>query len=216
MRSILRRASARFAAAGWMARRVTVVPTPYARPAASGDVLIAVPLERTLTEPELAGLRWPRGPSDGKSPLHRPIGGGPRAQDKANRGGRRSHRSPRPVAAGLFAHGECQPGRGRLVRSRTTTFHVLLSPFNYTDLGAPGPSAADVIVFHDQLQQGDKTVDDEIGSCTLVDPFDALANSTGVGPAWKGDHYVLLRECSTATEGPCPDRWLGALPNRSR
>lgn len=69
---------------------------------------------------------------------------------------------------------------------RTTTFHVLFSPFNYTDLGAPGPSAADVIVFHDQLQQGGKTVGDEIGSCTLVDPSDALANCTGVVRLGKG------------------------------
>jgi len=62
---------------------------------------------------------------------------------------------------------------------RTTAFQVIFSPFNYTDLGAPGPSAADVIVFHDQLQQGGKTVGDEVGSCILVDP-DGLANCTGV------------------------------------
>jgi hypothetical protein len=60
------------------------------------------------------------------------------------------------------------------------TFHVVFSPFNYTDLGAPGPSAADVIVFHDQLQQGGKTVGDEVGSCILVDPKEGLANCTGV------------------------------------
>ncbi|WP_426562063.1 hypothetical protein ACPPVT_16340 [Angustibacter sp. McL0619] len=59
------------------------------------------------------------------------------------------------------------------------TFHVVFSPFNYTDLGAPGPSAADVIVFHDRLQQGGKGVGDEIGSCVLVDP-NGLANCTGV------------------------------------
>jgi hypothetical protein len=41
-------------------------------------------------------------------------------------------------------------------------------------------SAADVIVFHDQLQQGGKAVADEIGSCTLIDPSDGLANCTGV------------------------------------
>ena len=60
------------------------------------------------------------------------------------------------------------------------TFHVVFSPFNYTDLGAPGPSAADVIVFHDQLQQGGKTVGDEVGSCILVEPKEGLANCTGV------------------------------------
>jgi hypothetical protein len=63
---------------------------------------------------------------------------------------------------------------------RAMTFHVLFSPFNYTDLGAPGPSAADIIVFHDQLQQAGKTVGDEVGSCILVDPDEGLANCTGV------------------------------------
>ncbi|WP_343994886.1 hypothetical protein [Terrabacter terrae] len=61
----------------------------------------------------------------------------------------------------------------------TMTFHVQFSPFNYTDLGAPGPSAADVIVFHDRLQQSGKTVGDEVGSCVLVDK-QGLANCTGV------------------------------------
>ena len=59
------------------------------------------------------------------------------------------------------------------------TFHVLFQPFNYTDLGAPGLSAADVIVFHDQLFQSGKTVGDEIGSCVLVDET-GLSNCTGV------------------------------------
>ena len=56
---------------------------------------------------------------------------------------------------------------------------MLFSPFNYTDLGAPGPSAADVIVFHDQLLQSAKTVGDEVGSCVLVDET-GLSNCSGV------------------------------------
>ena len=59
------------------------------------------------------------------------------------------------------------------------TFHVLFQPFNYTDLGAPGPSAADVIVFHDQLLQSGKTMGDEVGSCVLVDET-GLSNCSGV------------------------------------
>jgi hypothetical protein len=62
---------------------------------------------------------------------------------------------------------------------RTMTFHVVFPPFNYTDLGAPGPSAADVIVFHDQLSQNGTAVGDEIGSCVLVDET-GLSNCTGV------------------------------------
>ena len=62
---------------------------------------------------------------------------------------------------------------------RALSFHVLFSLPNYTDLGAPGFSAADVIVFHDQLQQGTETVGDEVGSCVLVDDT-GLSNCSGV------------------------------------
>lgn len=63
--------------------------------------------------------------------------------------------------------------------SRALTFDVLFSPFDYTDLGQPGPSSADVIVFHDTLQQGGASVGDEVGSCTLVGA-DGLGSCTGV------------------------------------
>ncbi len=70
-------------------------------------------------------------------------------------------------------------GTGNDRGGHTMTFHVLFQPFNYTDLGAPGPSAADVIVFHDQLLQSGKTVGDEVGSCVLVDET-GLSNCSGV------------------------------------
>ena len=54
-----------------------------------------------------------------------------------------------------------------------------VQPFNYTDLGAPGPSSADVIVFHDQLFQSVEAVGDEVGSCVLVDDT-GLSNCSGV------------------------------------
>ena len=57
-------------------------------------------------------------------------------------------------------------------------FTVSFSPFNYTDLGQPGPSAADVIVFHDQLSQDGTTVGDEVGSCVVIDAT-GLSNCTG-------------------------------------
>lgn len=63
--------------------------------------------------------------------------------------------------------------------TRSMQFHVVFSPFNYTDLGATGPSAADVIVFHDQLQQNGRKVGDEVGSCVLVEA-NGLSNCTGV------------------------------------
>jgi hypothetical protein len=62
---------------------------------------------------------------------------------------------------------------------RTMTFHAVFAPFNYTDLGAPGPSAADIIVFHDQLSQDGQAVGDEVGSCVLVDET-GLSNCTAV------------------------------------
>ena len=61
----------------------------------------------------------------------------------------------------------------------TLRFHVVFSPFNYTDLGTPGVSAADVIVFHDQLHEKGKWAGDEVGSCVVVDPT-GLSNCTAV------------------------------------
>ena len=102
-------------------------------------------------------------------------------------------------------------------QDRTMRFHVLFSPFNYTDLGAPGPSAADVIVFHDQLQQSGKTVGDEVGSCVLVDPKQGLANCTGVVRLDKARHHrLLLRELPAAAQGPRRHRRLRTVPHRSR
>ena len=63
--------------------------------------------------------------------------------------------------------------------ARTVQFDVQFSPFNYTDLGPEGPSAADVIVFHDTLLQDGREVGDEVGSCVLVDPT-GLSNCTAV------------------------------------
>ena len=61
----------------------------------------------------------------------------------------------------------------------TQTFHVLFSPPSYTDLGPAGFSAPDVIIFHDQVQRGSRTVDDEVGSCVMVDDT-GLSNCSGV------------------------------------
>jgi hypothetical protein len=52
--------------------------------------------------------------------------------------------------------------------SSTLEFDVQFSPFNYTDLGEPGPSAADQIVFDDTLLQDGRQVGHEVGSCVVV------------------------------------------------
>ncbi len=59
------------------------------------------------------------------------------------------------------------------------TFQVETSPFSYTDLGKRGPSAADVIVFHDTLLKRGREVGHQVGSCTVVEPS-GLSNCTGV------------------------------------
>ncbi len=61
----------------------------------------------------------------------------------------------------------------------TLRFDVETSPFSYTDLGAPGPSAADVIVFNDRLLVDGRAVGHEVGSCVVVDPS-GLSNCTAV------------------------------------
>jgi hypothetical protein len=61
----------------------------------------------------------------------------------------------------------------------TLRFHVETSPFSYTDLGEPGPSAADVIVFHDRLFRDGREVGHEVGSCVVIEPS-GLSNCTAV------------------------------------
>ncbi len=61
----------------------------------------------------------------------------------------------------------------------TLEFDVRTSPFSYTDLGKPGPSAADVIVFHDELLEDGREVGRQVGSCVVVDPS-GLSNCSGV------------------------------------
>jgi hypothetical protein len=62
---------------------------------------------------------------------------------------------------------------------QTLRFDVQFSPFSYTDLGRPGPSAADAIVFHDTLSQHGRQVGDEVGNCVVVDAS-GLSNCTAV------------------------------------
>jgi hypothetical protein len=64
-------------------------------------------------------------------------------------------------------------------RETTLRFDVQTSPFNLTDLGEPGISAADVIVFDDRLLQDGRQVGHQVGSCTVVDAS-ALADCTAV------------------------------------
>jgi hypothetical protein len=61
----------------------------------------------------------------------------------------------------------------------TLRFDVQFSPFSYTDLGEPGPSAADMIVFNDQLLREGHTVGHEVGNCVVVDAS-GLTNCTAV------------------------------------
>jgi hypothetical protein len=58
-------------------------------------------------------------------------------------------------------------------------FDVQTSPFNLTDLGEPGLSPADQIVFSDRLLQDGEQVGHQVGSCVLVDAS-GLADCTGV------------------------------------
>ena len=94
------------------------------------------------------------------------------------------------VASALLVSGAtagADPGRGEGGhgigdgdgREVVLEFHVVTSPFSYTDLGEPGPSAADVIVFDDRLQRDGVDVGHEVGSCVVVDPS-GLSNCSAV------------------------------------
>ncbi len=66
-------------------------------------------------------------------------------------------------------------------RSHETTLHfdVAFSPFDLVDLGEPGLSAGDVIVFDDVLLQDGEQVGGMAGTCVVIDAT-PLANCTGV------------------------------------
>ncbi len=76
-------------------------------------------------------------------------------------------------------------------RSHETTLHfdVAFSPFDLVDLGEPGLSAGDVIVFDDVLLQDGEQVGGMAGTCVVIDAT-PLANCTGV---------VTLNEQDTIT-----------------
>jgi hypothetical protein len=70
-------------------------------------------------------------------------------------------------------------GGGQQDEDVVLEFDVQFSPFNYTDLGEPGPGPADLIVFHDVLLTGGAEVGHESGSCVVVDA-QATASCTAV------------------------------------
>jgi hypothetical protein len=101
-----------------------------------------------------------------------------------------NHRGALPVVAVatvltgaslLFAGSTAAAGAGGDPGRHGTTlrFDVVFSPFSYTDLGAPGPSAADLIVFNDKLLEQGHQVGHEVGNCVVVDSS-GLANCTAV------------------------------------
>ena len=83
------------------------------------------------------------------------------------------------VVPGAVAGADPGGDEGGDGREVVLEFHVVTSPFSYTDLGEPGPSAADVVVFSDRLQRDGADVGHEVGSCVVVDPS-GLANCTAV------------------------------------
>lgn len=72
----------------------------------------------------------------------------------------------------------------------TLEFDVEFSPFNLVDLGAPGLSAGDVIVFEDVLLRDGEQVGDMAGSCVVVD-VTPLANCTGAVRLGEEDTLTL-------------------------
>jgi hypothetical protein len=74
--------------------------------------------------------------------------------------------------------GADDPGEGH-GHETTLRFDVAFSPFNLVDLGAPGLSAADVIVFDDVLLRDGQRVGGMAGTCVVIKAT-PLANCTGV------------------------------------
>jgi hypothetical protein len=83
------------------------------------------------------------------------------------------------VAVGLVVAGASASAGTGAEDETVLALDVRTSPFSLTDLGEPGLSAADQIVFHDQLLQDGTVVGHQVGSCVVVDAA-AFANCTGV------------------------------------
>ena len=83
------------------------------------------------------------------------------------------------VAVGLVVAGASASAGTGAEDETVLALDVRTSPFSLTDLGEPGLSAADQIVFHDQLLQDGNHVGHQVGGCVLVDA-EAFANCTGV------------------------------------
>ncbi|MBM7804954.1 hypothetical protein JOD57_000791 [Geodermatophilus bullaregiensis] len=82
------------------------------------------------------------------------------------------------VPGAVASAGADDPGGGHGQETTTLEFDVEFSPFTLVDLGEPGLSAGDVIVFDDVLLQDGEQVGDMAGSCVVIDAT-PLANCTG-------------------------------------
>lgn len=82
------------------------------------------------------------------------------------------------VPGAVASAGADDPG-GAHGHESTLQFDVEFSPFELVDVGEPGLSAADVIVFNDVLLRDGQRVGGMAGTCVVVDPT-PLANCTGV------------------------------------
>jgi hypothetical protein len=76
------------------------------------------------------------------------------------------------ASPGISGHGDDE--------GTVLVFDVQFSPFNLTDLGDPGPTPGDVIVFNDLLLVDGAQVGHEVGSCVVVDAAGPLASCTAV------------------------------------
>jgi len=73
------------------------------------------------------------------------------------------------------------PGNSGHDDGRVLEFDVQFSPFNLTDLGDPGPTPGDPIVFNDVLLVDGTPVGHEVGGCLVVDVTNGpLASCTAV------------------------------------
>ena len=83
------------------------------------------------------------------------------------------------LVPGAVASAGADDAGGTRGHETTLKFDVEFSPFNLVDLGEPGLSAADVILFDDVLLHDGQEVGRMAGTCVVIDAT-PLANCTGV------------------------------------
>jgi hypothetical protein len=103
----------------------------------------------------------------------------PRRPDAANHPHQRGVGAAAHPVGGVAIAGAVPQAKPEDTSTATLRFDVQFSDFHLVDVGEPGLSLGDNVVFHDLLLSGGKRVGDQGGTCPVVDVSQGLIHCTG-------------------------------------